>query len=592
MPRFSTKKRKKEFCGIPNWKKTKLTSAVSECPTNRNSRTPSPSLSSNGDKQSSSLDKVGPSLDKYEQYSDDITDVNKSYNDIVNLQKIETLLSNIAVCVKCKGRLTINTSNRLGLSVQISVICSNCGFSVSNRNSDSLVNRPKTLSEINLRTVYGFRCIGKAERAANIVFSVMNLHKPPTFRRYNKLLSEAAKDVCEESMTEAAAQAVLKNDGNDQITGIFDGTWQRRGHSSLNGAVTALAANTGKVIDVRIFSKFCRCKNRLREQHQPNCQANYTGTSGGMEVAGVVDMFRQSEATRGVKYRYYLGDGDSAAFPTIERENPYGLECPVEKLECIGHVRKRMGTRLRKLKEKKGNTTLSDGKKIGGRGRLTKVIIDEIQTYYGLAILRNTDSLVNMKRAIWATYFHLASSDQDPAHGLCPKDPDTWCKFRKSELLGTDYKHSDHTHLPPTVMAEIKPIFRDLSQEHLLRKCLHGGTQNPCESLNSIIWNRLPKPIFVMKNTLDLGVYEAIATFNDGNITKCKILGKFGISPGPMCINTMKNFDLTRIKNAEKDMLEIEKKCRKQRDIAKKRLEDMYEEQEDPDNPSYGAGMH
>ncbi|KAG8293386.1 hypothetical protein J6590_018798 [Homalodisca vitripennis] len=101
---------------------------------------------------------------------------------------------------------------------------------------------------------------------------------------------------------------------------------------------------------------------------------------------------------------------------------------------------------------------------------------------------------------------------------------------------------------------------------------------------NSIIWNRLPKSTFVMKNTLDLGIHEAIATFNDGNITKCKILSKFSISPGPMCINTMKNFDLTRIKNAEKDMLEIEKKCRKQREIAKKRLEDMYEEQEDPDN--------
>lgn len=174
----------------------------------------------------------------------------------------------------------------------------------------------------------------------------------------------------------------------------------------------------------------------------------------------------------------------------------------------------------------------------------------------------------------------------------CPNDADTWCKYRKSSAEGTVYRHKDHTHLPTTVMAEIKPIFRDLSADHLLRKCLHGGTQNPCESLNNIIWSRLPKSTFVMKNTLDLGVYEAISTFNDSNVTKCRILEKIGISPGGRCVDTMKTYDLVRIKKAEKDMLEIEKRCRKQREIAKKRLEDMYEELEDPDNPSYGAGMH
>lgn len=94
-----------------------------------------------------------------------------------------------------------------------------------------------------------------------------------------------------------------------------------------------------------------------------------------MEVVGVLHMFRQSEASRRVRYRYYLGDGDSAAFPTVIRENLYGPDCPIEKLECVSHVRKRMGTRLRKLKLKIGKTALSDGKKIDGRGRLTNSII-------------------------------------------------------------------------------------------------------------------------------------------------------------------------------------------------------------------------
>lgn len=92
------------------------------------------------------------------------------------------------------------------------------------------------------------------------------------------------------------------------VTAIFDGTWQRRGHSSLNGALTAIAANTGKVVDVRVFSKCCRCKGRLKNSHNLNtCEENYTGVSGGMEVACVVDMFYQSEFTRNLRYKYYLG---------------------------------------------------------------------------------------------------------------------------------------------------------------------------------------------------------------------------------------------------------------------------------------------
>lgn len=35
-------------------------------------------------------------------------------------------------------------------------------------------------------------------------------------------------------------------------------------------------------------------------------------------------------------------------------------------------------------------------------------------------------------------------------------------------------------------LMKIKPIFRNLSNEQLLRKSLHGGTQNPIESLNRV----------------------------------------------------------------------------------------------------------
>lgn len=105
------------------------------------------------------------------------------------------------------------------------------------------------------------------------------------------------------------------------------------------------------------------------------------------------------------------------------------------------------------------------------------------------------------------------------------------------------------------------------------------GTQNACESVNSVIWSRLPKSnIFA--------VYAAIASFNSGNLVKCRILTGLGIN----CIRTMEKIDNTRIQESEKDVEEIHKKCRQQQNLAKRKLEDKHEE-EDPENPSYGAGM-
>lgn len=61
-------------------------------------------------------------------------------------------------------------------------------------------------------------------------------------------------------------------------------------------------------------------------------------------------MFQRSEEKYDVKYVNYIGDGDSKTFPAIVDSNPYpGIT--ITKKECIGHVQKRMGTRLRNLKK-------------------------------------------------------------------------------------------------------------------------------------------------------------------------------------------------------------------------------------------------
>lgn len=58
-------------------------------------------------------------------------------------------------------------------------------------------------------------------------------------------------------MRNAATEAVEENYGKNEIAAAFDGTWQKRGHTSMNGVVTVTSFDTGKVMDFECLSKFC-----------------------------------------------------------------------------------------------------------------------------------------------------------------------------------------------------------------------------------------------------------------------------------------------------------------------------------------------
>ena len=85
--------------------------------------------------------------------------------------------------------------------------------------------------------------------------------------------------------------------------------------------------------------------------------------------------------------------------------------------------------------------------------------------------------------------------------------------------------------LPDEIIAVVKP-FIPLSTNALLSKCLDGKTHNQKESVNSIIWNRLPKSIFVGATVLELGVYDAVAPFDIGSGAPTDILQEEGLHPG------------------------------------------------------------
>lgn len=113
----------------------------------------------------------------------------------------------------------------------------------------------------------------------------------------------------------------------DGITVSGDGSWRKRGFSSLFGLVTLIGWYTGKVVDILVKSKYCKACEFWKkkedtaeyqewiETHAENCQLNHEGSSGKMEA--VIEMFQRFDALHKVKYINYIGDGDSKTFKGI-----------------------------------------------------------------------------------------------------------------------------------------------------------------------------------------------------------------------------------------------------------------------------------
>ncbi|GFY46583.1 uncharacterized protein TNIN_160791 [Trichonephila inaurata madagascariensis] len=106
------------------------------------------------------------------------------------------------------------------------------------------------MHNINLSFVFVLRTIGKGHSAARKLCSPINVNFPSNtaFRCLEKKLEHVSNKFACKIMNEAAAEVRKKNNFDEviQYCVSVDGTWQRRGHLSLNGCVSVISIDTGK----------------------------------------------------------------------------------------------------------------------------------------------------------------------------------------------------------------------------------------------------------------------------------------------------------------------------------------------------------
>ena len=218
--------------------------------------------------------------------------------------------------------------------------------------------------DVNKRVVYTFRALGQGYSGITKFTSLMNMPTPMTHNNYDKVVANVCnvtKDVALEKMQDATNEIKGEEEGMVNTAVSVDGSWQKRGYYSFHGVVTAISMESGKTLDVEPLTRICfGCKaaeayrlsdpdryNEWKENH--TCLRNHSGSAGAMEITGSTRIFKRSMEKNSLYYSEYYGDGDSKSFTKV-KDTYEGLT--VKKLECVGHVQKRVGTRLRAIKRK------------------------------------------------------------------------------------------------------------------------------------------------------------------------------------------------------------------------------------------------
>ena len=494
------------------------------------------------------------------------------------------------LCPNCQSnglRIDIDVEKSFGFSLKGQLFCNSCdavieeGF-LCGRVDKEVPSKVQVPFEVNVRATVAFRGIGAGHSAMKEWCSLMNLPSCLSKLAHQNLqqkLVEGSK-VSFEKVAQKSVKAIKQayadvgefpdQEGVLNIGVSFDGSWQRRGHSSHNGIGVVIDLMTGLPVDYEVLSNVCnKCKEGPKEgedgyetwiqEHRPKCQKNFDGSSNAMESKCATNIWQRSVDKLGLRYTTMLSDGDSKSFDAVSKINVYG-DTEISKEDCVNHVSKRMGAALRNLKAE----AKAAKKPIGGKGKLTDEKVVKIQNYYGRAIKDNAGDTELMKKRIFAILFHMTSTDDNPKHVHCPPGEKSWCFWQraiaKEEEPG---QHKEHDTLPFEVGQMLVPIFQRLTEKRLLDRCRYNRTQNPNESLHNIVWRFCPKINYAGKNTVECATCLALCQFSMGSTFKVLLYEVLGISPGKYLEAAARKRSLERIRKAEKASEEAVKKQRR-----------------------------
>lgn len=549
--------------------------------------------------------------------SDDsvLQNVASNENFLINSSALQNIAEQ-CVCKFCQNNsLNFKVGQRNGFAFTLQFVCNKCGeICMVSDSSRRLENTNKSPYASNRNMVQSFVRIGVGFSSMEIFCSNMNMRgialatyhshlskvKQETIQLKEEVLKKSRKIVRE------VHQSLYPNSSTSSVIDIlcsFDGSWQKRGFTSLFGIGFAIDVLTGLVIDYEVLSKYCHTcvitANDLGEDtpdfdiwHKSHvssgeCDKNFSGSSGSMELNIAEILWRRSISECQMCYKTLLSDGDAKTFKHLNSLQIYAE--PIEKEECINHVAKRLSTALREVVK----TSKSKGVTLGGKalGALTDKKIATLATYYRTAIRRNQKDVNKMRQDILATVSHCSSTDKAPNHNLCPAGKTSWCFYNRA--LANKVKSKTHSnmqvYLNEKVVENIMPIYERLSNTELLNRCTQGLTQNANEAIHSVLWRKCSKTSSASKNRVEIAAAYTVAEYNLGYQQSAQILSSLAGSEVPE--NTKKICQAKDDNRKRRSDIQNQPEAKRARVAKKNKTTRKETSNVNTEGPTYGKGL-
>ena len=184
---------------------------------------------------------------------------------LVDSSLFVNLLRDIGKCQKCTANIEVvhQIEGKKGLCTNVK--CDWFRVLAISKLIDKEVKRGEVPYAVNIRTISAFREMWKGHVDIETFCGYMNMPPPMNKTTYQDSIKEihsAYTKTAEDSMKAAALdlREIVVDDGddNDRISNVdvyVDGTWQRRGFASLDGAVTVIGVANGKCLAYDCMTK-------------------------------------------------------------------------------------------------------------------------------------------------------------------------------------------------------------------------------------------------------------------------------------------------------------------------------------------------
>ena len=296
---------------------------------------------------------------------------------IINLEKLQEYINTLTVhTAQCGGNILFAGEKKDGLASIISTRCSQCDPSILLETSRKIKGAPR-LPSMGMSTGGGHSKLQKTWGVLGVPVMSARLfinteHDIGVWwrKQLEEVMAEASKE--EKRLAEERGDY---HEGVPAITVIVDGGWSKRSHrhsyNAKSGVGLIVGQATGKLLYIGVRNKYCTACTQGVPPDQRTCYKNWDESSSEMEPDIILEGFKQAEKVHGVRYKRFVGNGDSSVYLTVI-ENIPGWGWYIEKLECAKHACKCYRSGLEKL--------VQDKPSYKGRGGLTQKMRCQLTT--------------------------------------------------------------------------------------------------------------------------------------------------------------------------------------------------------------------